>query len=232
MKGEDPTFLGGWLSDNSPFGQHYTSIITERDDFKVEVAELKVANQSLEIALDEAQSSNANVSVFSFVNWARANGSKAWYKDVDWSSIPFVHLSDDERSNLDWSKINYKGAVHSESFNFNLIDWSDIKAASKGVASKVCKSIDWAQFDFSTLEEAESALVDWTKVDFPQAQNSDTFDLADLEWSVINGLDAKFKKKVYGKIDWGKVDCNGIGSDANRAFDWAQVNIKKNTSIF
>ena len=226
-KGEDPTFLGGWLSDDSPFGQHYNSIITERDDFKVEVAELEAAKQSLEIALDKAQSSNANVSVFPFVNWARANGSKAWYKDVDWSSIPFVHLSSDEKSSLDWSKINYKEAVNSESFDFNLVDWSDIKAASKGVAAKVYKSIDWAQFDFSTLDAAESALVDWTKVNFVQAQNSDTFDLTDLEWSAINGLDAKSKKKVYGKIDWGKVDYNDIASDANSAFDWAHVNIKK-----
>ena len=190
---------------------------------------LEVEKQELQAALSEAQDANSkpSVQVFPFVNWARANGSKAWYKDVDWSSIPFVHLSSDDKSSLDWSKINYKEAVQSETFDFDLIDWSDIKAASKGVAKKVYKSIDWAQFDFSTLDAAESALVDWTKVNFVQAQNSDTFDLTDLEWSAINGLDAKSKKKVYGKINWGKVDYNDISSDANSAFDWAHVNIKK-----
>mgnify|MGYP001177291664 CR=1 FL=1 len=190
---------------------------------------LEVEKQELQAALSEAQDANSkpSVQVFPFVNWARANGSKAWYKDVDWSSIPFVHLSSDEKSSLDWSKINYKEAVQSETFDFDLIDWSDIKAASKGVAAKVYKSIDWAQFDFSTLDAAESALVDWTKVNFVQAQNSDTFDLTDLEWSAINGLDAKSKKKVYGKINWGKVDYNDISSDANSAFDWAHVNFKK-----
>ena len=201
----------------------------EKNALELEKNLLEVENQELQAALSEAQDaiSKSSVQVFPFVNWARANRSKAWYKDVDWSSIPFVHLSSDEKSSLDWSKINYKEAVQSETFDFDLIDWSDIKAASKGVAAKVYKSIDWAQFDFSTLDAAESALVDWTKVNFVQAQNSDTFDLTDLEWSAINGLDAKSKKKVYGKINWGKVDYNDISSDANSAFDWAHVNIKK-----
>ena len=64
------------------------------------------------------------------MDWTRANNSKSWYKDVNWASIPFVHLSHDE-VNLDWSKIDYKEAVKSETFDFNLVDWSDIKSASK-----------------------------------------------------------------------------------------------------
>ncbi len=50
LKGEDPTFLGGWLSDDSPFGQHYNSIISERDGFKVDLDGFKAENAELEAA--------------------------------------------------------------------------------------------------------------------------------------------------------------------------------------
>ena len=231
LKGEDPTFLGGWLSDDAPFGQHYNSIITERDDFKVENAELKATKEALENekselqALAEAQdsSSNSDVQVFPFVNWARANKSKTWYKDVDWSAIPFNRLSDDEKESLDWSKINYAEAIDSDTFKYDLIDWNDISAASKKIKKKIYKSINWGNFDFDSLDASDK--FDWANVNFKQAQSSDSFDILDLAWDQINGLSRKSKKKVYNKIDW-RIDFTSMNLGDSDVFDWSFVDMK------
>ena len=217
LKGNDPAFLGGWLSDDAPFGQHYSALATERDEFEVE-------NTELQAALSEAQAAAADIKVFPFVNWTRANKSKAWYKDVDWSAIPFNHLNDNEKESIDWSKVNYAEANNNDSFDTTLIDWSDISAAKKAHQIKAFKAIDWASVDFTMLDEEDKESIDWTKVNYAKAQASDDFDIFSLDWDFLNQLSAQSKKKVYQKIAWNEVDFRAGDSSA---IDWASINLKK-----
>ena len=235
LKGEDPTFLGGWLSDDSPFGKHYSSIIADRDNFKLEIAELEKAQQilqneknELQVALKDAQDPSNYVEVFPFVDWSKANSSKSWYNDINWSKIPFVHLSEDEKTNLDWSKIDYTEAIKSETFTYDLIDWKSFSTAPKKILKKTYASINWGNFDFSKLEWPKYESIDWSIVDFAEAQSSDSFELSfDQWWWINNELNAKSKKKVYNKIDWGKIKYSENSADKNSYFDWAHVNIKE-----
>ncbi len=71
--------------------------------------------------LDAQGQDESSAPVFPYVNWERANQSKAWYQDVDWSSIPFDVLSELEIGKIDWSKVNYKEA-EAESFDIGFID--------------------------------------------------------------------------------------------------------------
>ena len=217
LYGEDPEFLGGWLLDDAPFGQHYNSLLTERDEFEVE-------NTELQAALSEAQAAAADIKVFPFVNWTRANKSKAWYKDVDWSAIPFNHLNEDEKEKLDWSKINYAEANNNDSFDPALIDWSDISGAKKAHQIKAYKTIDWASVDFTALDEGDRESIDWTKVNYAKAQASEEFDIFSLDWDFLNQLSTQPKKKVYQKIAWNEIDFS-VGDSS--VFDWSTINIKK-----
>ena len=217
LKSSDPAFLGGWLSDDAPFGQHYNSLVTERDEFELE-------NTELQAALGEAQAAAAEIKVFPFVNWERANKSKAWYKDVDWSVIPFNHLNDNEKESLDWSKVDYTEANNNDSFDTALIDWSDISAAKKAHQIKAYKAIDWASVDFTALNEGDKESIDWTKVNYAKAQASKEFDIFSLDWDFLNQLSTQSKKKVYQKVAWNEVDFSAGDSSA---FDWASINLKK-----
>ena len=219
----DPNFLGGWLLDDAPFGQHYNSLVTERDEFEVE-------NTELQAALSEAQAAAADIKVFPFVNWTRANKSKAWYKDVDWSAIPFDHLNDDEKEKLDWSKINYKEASTNHSFDASLIDWSDISVAKESLQVKAYEAVNWDSFDLPSFGEEEKQHINSTKVDYAKiytqlkAQDNVDFNIDSPDWSFINNLDPYLKNKLYKKVAWDKVDFKAAESSA---FDWSSVNIKK-----
>ena len=66
--------------------------------------ELFDENQALSAQLEESNSSIGKPltqRVFPYVNWNRVNKSKNWYKDVDWSTIPFDYLSAIEIENID-----------------------------------------------------------------------------------------------------------------------------------
>ena len=224
--GQDKYFLGGFLADDSPFASHYNGLIDENSKLKSRNDILEVENKSLELQVGELTGSTEASSspVFPYVNWNRANRSKAWYKDVDWSVIPFNHLNDNEKESLDWSKVNYTEAINNDSFDTALIDWSDISAAKKAHQIKAYKAIDWASVDFTALDEGDKESIDWTKVNYAKAQASEEFDIFSLDWDFLNQLSTQFKKKVYQKVAWNKVDFSAGDSSA---FDWAAINLKK-----
>jgi len=185
-------------------------------------------NAEPEDSLSEAQDSGCilDIKVFPpFVDWERANSSKSWYKDVDWSAIPFNRLSDDEKESLDWSKINYAEAIDSDTFKYDLIDWSDISAASTKIKKKVYRSINWGDFDFKIVPWQQFQHIDWSLVDFEQVQDSGSLELTfDQWWHINNELDPSDKKRVYANIDWSKVN---YGDLQEKGFDWTHVNIKE-----
>ena len=206
-------------------------VVVDAENTKM-VNALEVEKQELQAALSGAQDANSkpSVQVFPFVNWARANGSKAWYKDVDWSVIPFNSLSDDEKEKLDWSKINYKEASTNHSFDASLIDWSDISVAKESLQAKAYEAVNWDSFDLPSISEEEKQHINSTKVDYAKiytqlkAQDNVDFNIDSLDWSFINNLDPYLKKKLYKKVAWDKVDFKAVESSA---FDWSSVNIKK-----
>ena len=238
---------------DSKSSQNYNSVVTERDNLKVENAELNATNKTLEnekvslvatkqklenekdelrASLAEAQDcgSKSDGEVFPFVTWGKTNPSNAWYKDVDWSVIPFNSLSDDEKEKLDWSKINYKEASTNHSFDASLIDWSDISAAKESLQVKAYEAVNWDSFNLLSFSEEEKQHINSTKVDYAKictqlkAQDNVDFNIDSLDWSFINNLDPYFKKKLYKKVAWDKVDFKEVESSA---FDWSSVNIKK-----
>ena len=96
------------------------SLYTKSESLEVENRDLSSELQALKL---ENSSLASKATVFSHVSWDRVKQSSAWYKDIDWSNIPFDELSDTEIENLNWSKINYKEAIVSEEFDYGLIDW-------------------------------------------------------------------------------------------------------------
>ncbi|MFL0789958.1 MAG: hypothetical protein AB8E87_06985, partial [Prochlorococcus sp.] len=98
----------------------YDSVIAERD--------------ALLLSQGQDGSAESSVPVFPYVDWSRANKSKAFYKDANWKDIPFDDLSELEIGNIDWSKVNYKEAEQAESFDIDFIDaagWGEINSAGK-----------------------------------------------------------------------------------------------------
>ena len=116
------------------------SLAKERDSlkqlnesFKGDKERLVGENQRLISLLEEFNSLPENPStqkVFPYVNWGEANPSQAWYKDVDWSAVPFKKLSEVEIKELDWSRINYTQAQSSDSFDISALAWDQINELS------------------------------------------------------------------------------------------------------
>ena len=70
-------------------------------------------------------------------------------------------------------------------------------------------------------------LIDWSKINFKQAQMNDNFRIADLDWDYINRLDSKSQGKIYKKINWMKVDYKNLGEQESDALDLSKVNFKQ-----
>ena len=195
---------------NSKHFQNYNSVVTERDGLWEQNAELNLANKSLQnekaslvaskqtlenekdelrAALAEAQDcgSNSDNKVFPFVDWGNANPSNAWYKDIDWSTIPFNRLSEDEIKGLDWSKINYTQAQSSGSFNIIALDWDQINGLSDKLKNKVYNNIDWGNIKFNNINPGDSNVFDWSFIDMKNIPSSPGFTLDVVEIDEING---------------------------------------------
>ena len=188
------------------------------------------SNESIIEELNKIAGKQHINNAFPYVDWARANKSKAWYKDVNWSLVDFESLSEHEKDKLDWAKINYKEASTNDSFDTSLIDWSDISVAKENLQAKAYEAVNWDSFDLSSFSEEEKQHIDSTKVDYAKivtylkTQDNIEFEIDSLDWSFINDLDPYFKKKIYKKVAWDKTNFSAADSSA---FDWSEVNIKK-----
>ena len=194
------------------------SLYTKSESLEVENRDLSSELQALKL---ENSSLASKATVFSHVSWDRVKQSSAWYKDIDWSNIPFDELSDTEIENLNWSKINYKEAIVSEEFDYGLIDWEDIKSASKKLASKIYKDLDWSLVDFSQIDKTA---IDWSKVDYKEAIVSEEFDYGLIDWEDIKSASKKLASKIYKDLDWSLVDFSQIDKTA---IDWSKVDYKE-----
>ena len=125
--------------------------------------------------------------VFPYVNWGKANSSNAWYKAIDWSTIPFNRLSEDEINGLDWSKINYTQAQSSGSFNIIALDWDQINGLSDKLKNKVYNNIDWGNIKFNNINPGDSNVFDWSFIDMKNIPSSPGFTLDVVEIDEING---------------------------------------------
>ncbi len=141
----------------------------------------------------EDSNSGLSTPVFPYVSWNRANRSKSWYKDVDWSGIPFDDLSDIEKENIDWSKLNYKEAGQSDSFDIAFIDWSEANSASK-TQKKIYKDLNWEGVDYQNLSDDTKEGIDWSSVDYKEAIRSETFNLDSVDVDELKGNAKSFKK--------------------------------------
>ena len=173
------------------------SIAEERDSlkrlnesFKGDKERLVSENQRLVSLLEEFNSlpeNTLNQKVFPYVNWGKANSSNAWYKAIDWSTIPFNRLSEDEINGLDWSKIDYTQAQSSGSFNITARAWDQINEMSEKLKKKVYKKIDWSKIKFNSMTTGASDVFDWSFVDMKNIPSSPGFTLDVVEIDEIKG---------------------------------------------
>ena len=164
--------------------------------------------------------SELSAPVFPYVSWARANRSKAWYKDVDWSNIPFENLSGMEIENIDWSKVNYKEAGKSQSFGIDLIDWGEVNSGGKAQI-KAYKDLDWKDIDYEKLSEETKEGIDWSRMDYKEAMQASSFDISIIDWGEVNS--AKNIKKIYKDLNWGSVDYRSLNDEVKEEIDWVRV---------
>ena len=200
------------------------SLYTKSESLEVENRDLSSELQALKL---ENSSLASKATVFSHVSWDRVKQSSAWYKDIDWSNIPFGELSDTEIENLNWSKINYKEAIVSEEFDYGLIDWEDIKSASKKLTSKIYKDLDWSLVDFSQIDKTA---IDWSKVDYKEAKLSETFTLNAIDWEGFDKYSLARQNKIHREIDWGFVDYFVLDYPALSSIHWDKVNYEQAAS--
>ena len=173
------------------------SLAKERDSlkqlnesFKGDKERLVGENQRLISLLEEFNSLPENPStqkVFPYVNWGEANPSQAWYKDIDWSAVPFKKLSEVEINGLDWSKINYTQAQNSSSFNITALAWDQINELSEKSKKKVYNKIDWSKIKFNSMTTGASDVFDWSFVDMKNIHWSPGFTLNVVEIDEIKG---------------------------------------------
>ena len=148
--------------------------------------------------LDAQGQDESSAPVFPYVNWERANQSKAWYQDVDWSSIPFDVLSELEIGKIDWSKVNYKEAEQADSFDIDFIDaagWVEINSAGKK-QNKTYKDLNWQGVDYQSLSDGTKEGIDWSSVDYKEAIRSETFNLDSVDVDELKGNAKSFKKFI------------------------------------
>ena len=134
--------------------------------------------------------------VFPYVDWSRANKSKAFYKDANWKDIPFDDLSELEIGNIDWSKVNYKEAEQAESFDIDFIDaagWGEINSAGKK-QKKIYKDLNWQGVDYQSLSDDTKEGIDWSSVDYKEAIRSETFNLDSVDIDELEPNPKAFKK--------------------------------------
>ena len=171
------------LSDNlASLTSNYDSVIEERDAL--------LAGQG------QAGTSESSIPVFPYVDWSRANKSKAFYKDANWKDIPFDDLSELETGNIDWSKVNYKEAEQAESFDIDFIDaagWGEINSAGKK-QKKIYKDLNWQGVDYQSLSDDTKEGIDWSSVDYKEAIRSETFNLDSVDIDELEPNPKAFKK--------------------------------------
>ncbi len=160
----------------------YDSVIAERD--------------ALLLSQGQDGSAESSVPVFPYVDWSRANKSKAFYKDANWKDIPFDDLSELEIGNIDWSKVNYKEAEQAESFDIDFIDaagWGEINSAGKK-QKKIYKDLNWQGVDYQSLSDDTKEGIDWSSVDYKEAIRSETFNLDSVDIDELEPNPKAFKK--------------------------------------
>ena len=180
-------------------------------------------NQALSAQLEESNSplgKPLTQRVFPYVNWNRVNKSKNWYKDVDWSTIPFDYLSAIEIENIDWSKLNYNEAGQSKSFAIDFIDWAEVNSAGKA-QTKVYKDLAWQSIDYAKLSDETKDGIDWSRIDYREATQSSSFDISFIDWKEINS--AKNVKKLYKYLNWKNIDYRSLNDEIIEGIDWHHV---------
>ena len=185
--------------------------------------ELFDENQALSAQLEESNSplgKPLTQRVFPYVNWNRVNKSKNWYKDVDWSTIPFDYLSAIEIENIDWSKLNYNEAGQSKSFAIDFIDWAEVNSAGKA-QTKVYKDLAWQSIDYAKLSDETKDGIDWSRIDYREAIQSSSFDISIIDWGEVNS--AKNIKKIYKDLNWESVDYGSLNDEVKEEIDWVRV---------
>ena len=190
------------------------------DEAMNDIVPIPEALSSTENPNSDLPNSELSAPVFPYVSWARANRSKAWYKDVDWSNIPFENLSGMEIENIDWSKVNYKEAGKSKSFDIDLIDWGEVNSGGKAQI-KAYKDLDWKDINYEKLSEETREGIDWSRMDYKEAMQASSFDISIIDWGEVNS--AKNIKKIYKDLNWESVDYRSLNDEVKEEIDWVRV---------
>ena len=104
---------------------------------------------------------------------------------------------------------------------FPFVDWGNANPSNAWY-----KGVDWSKIPLNRLSEDEINGLDWSNINYTQAQSSDSFNITALAWDQINELSEDSKKKVYKKIDWGKIKFNNINPGDSDVLDWSLVDMK------
>ena len=66
------------------------------------------------------------------------------YKYFDWSADIYDNLSESSIEDIDWTQVDYKKALTSDSFSLDHVDWDEVNNAANAKAkSNVYKAINW-----------------------------------------------------------------------------------------
>ncbi len=153
-------------------------------------------------ALLSAQEQDGTDGIFHYVNWKRANKRKNFYKDVNWSAIPFDALTEAEIENIDWSEVLTEQAEQAETFDISFIDvegWTEVNSSGKG-KKEIYNDLNWQEVDYQNLSVTTRSGIDWSRVDYKEAilaineQGETIFNLDAVDIEELKSKNNAFKR--------------------------------------
>ena len=81
------------------------------------------------------QAESFDIDFIDAAGWGEINSAgkkqKKIYKDLNWQGVDYQSLSDDTKEGIDWSSVDYKEAIRSETFNLDSVDIDELEPNPK-----------------------------------------------------------------------------------------------------
>jgi len=132
-----------------------------------------------------------------------------------WSSVNYAQLSPQAIASIDWSLIDYGKARLSPTFDYNLIDWSELHRAPSAKSS-VYRTINWRtiQLNAQSASYLDLSLVNLSLFD-PRRINH----LVSLRFDTLGALAPRF--------NWSLLDFQSLNLSSLNSIDWRLVDYVK-----
>ncbi len=126
------------------------------------------------------------------------SGHNFSYQHVEWKDIDYKNFNDDDRDALDWSQVDFKDARKENHF-WNKVDFGEAITDDFNYGY-----VDWKEVSFKDFDANATKAINWLKVDFDDAVDSDYFDLGVCDWDEIHAGKSSKIEDVYDAINWKK----------------------------